>query len=40
MRVSPFSTLSVPSMPMVFYAALYMTIALAIAVRRFSQRDL
>jgi Cu-processing system permease protein len=40
MRVSPFSTLSVPSMPMVFYAGLYMTIALAFAVRRFSQRDL
>lgn len=40
MRVSPFSTLSVPSMAMVFYAGLYMTIALAFAVRRFSQRDL
>ena len=40
MRVSPFSTLSVPSVPMVFYAGLYMAIALAVAVRRFSQRDL
>jgi ABC-type transport system involved in multi-copper enzyme maturation permease subunit len=40
MRVSPFSTLSVPSMPMVFYAGLYTTIALSFAVRRFSQRDL
>ena len=40
MRISPFSTLSVPSMAMVFYAALYLTIALVIAVRRFSQRDL
>jgi ABC-type transport system involved in multi-copper enzyme maturation permease subunit len=40
MRVSPFSTLSVPSMAMIFYACLYMTIALAFAVRRFSQRDL
>ena len=40
MRVSPFSTLSVPSLPMVFYAGMYMTIALAFAIRRFSQRDL
>ena len=40
MRVSPFSTLSVPSIPMVFYAGMYMTIALAFAIRRFSQRDL
>jgi hypothetical protein len=40
MRVTPFSTLSVPSTPMVFYAVIYMTIALAFAIRRFSQRDL
>src|SRR5499425_1767589 len=40
MRISPFSTLSVPSMPMVLYAGMYMTIALAFAIRRFSQRDL
>jgi hypothetical protein len=40
MRISPFSTLSVPSMAMVFYAALYLAIALLIAIRRFSQRDL
>jgi ABC-type transport system involved in multi-copper enzyme maturation permease subunit len=40
MRVTPFSTLSVPSTPMVFYAGIYMTIALAFAIRRFSQRDL
>lgn len=40
MRISPFSTLSVPSTAMVFYAALYLTIALVIAIRRFSQRDL
>jgi Cu-processing system permease protein len=40
MRVSPFSTLSVPSIPMIFYAGMYMTIALAFAIRRFSQRDL
>ncbi len=40
MRISPFSTLSVPSMGMVFYAALYLSIALVIAIRRFSQRDL
>jgi Cu-processing system permease protein len=40
MRGSPFSTLSVPSLAMVFYAALYLAIALVIAIRRFSQRDL
>jgi hypothetical protein len=40
MRISPFSTLSVPSMALVFYAALYLSIALVIAIRRFSQRDL
>jgi ABC-type transport system involved in multi-copper enzyme maturation permease subunit len=40
MRISPFSTLSVPSMAMIFYAGLYLAIALAFAIRRFSQRDL
>jgi energy-coupling factor transporter ATP-binding protein EcfA2 len=40
MRISPFSTLSVPSKAMVFYAALYLAIALVVAIRRFSQRDL
>jgi hypothetical protein len=40
MRISPFSTLSVPSQAMVFYAALYLAIALVVAIRRFSQRDL
>jgi Cu-processing system permease protein len=40
MRVSPFSTLSIPSMAMVFYALLYLAAALTVAVRRFSQRDL
>jgi len=40
MPVSPFSTLSVPSMSMVAYAGLYLTIALALAIRRFSQQDL
>jgi hypothetical protein len=40
MRISPFSTLSVPSMAMVFYAALYLAVALVIAMRRFSRRDL
>src|SRR6516162_2856647 len=40
MRVSPFSILSVPSVAMVFYAGLYLTVALVIAMRRFSQRDL
>ena len=40
LRASPFSMLSVPSVTMVFYAGLYLTIALAVAIRRFSQRDL
>jgi Cu-processing system permease protein len=40
MRISPFSTLSIPSMAMVFYALLYLATALTVAVRRFSQRDL
>lgn len=40
LRGSPFSTLSVPSPAMVFYAGLYLVIALAVAVRRFSHQDL
>jgi Cu-processing system permease protein len=40
LRGSPFSTLSVPSLGMVFYAVLYMAIALVVAIRRFSRRDL
>jgi ABC-type transport system involved in multi-copper enzyme maturation permease subunit len=40
MRISPFGTLSVPSNAMVFYAMFYLTIALALAIRRFSRRDL
>ncbi len=37
---SPFSAASVPSSFMILYACLYMAVALALAVRRFSQRDL
>jgi Cu-processing system permease protein len=40
MRISPFSTLSVPSRAMVLYAALYLSIALVIAMRHFSRHDL
>ncbi len=40
MRISPFSTLSIPSMAMVIYALLYLATALTVAIRRFSQRDL
>ena len=40
MHFSPFSVLSVPSSAMVFYAALYLAVALAIAIRHFSRRDL
>jgi hypothetical protein len=37
---SPFSAASVPSSFMILYACLYMAVALALAVRRFSQREL
>lgn len=40
LRLSPFSTLSVPSRGMMVYAALYLGIALAVSIRRFSRRDL
>jgi Cu-processing system permease protein len=40
MRFSPFSVLSVPSLAMVLYAALYLAVALTVALRHFSQRDL
>ncbi|MFI5072147.1 MAG: hypothetical protein ACHP8A_14775, partial [Terriglobales bacterium] len=40
MQISPFTVLSVPSMAMVLYAALYLAIAVMVAIRRFSQRDL
>jgi hypothetical protein len=40
MRISPFSTLSVPSATMVLYAGVYLAVALAIAIRRFSRQDL
>ena len=36
----PFSIGSVPSGLMVIYAGLYLAAALALAIRRFSQRDL
>ena len=39
-QVSPFGTLSVPSTAMIFYAGMYMVLAMAIAIRRFSRRDL
>jgi ABC-type transport system involved in multi-copper enzyme maturation permease subunit len=37
---SPFSAISVPSKFMILYACLYLALALALAVRRFSKRDL
>jgi Cu-processing system permease protein len=40
MRISPFSTLSVPSASMVYYAGFYLAIALVVATRRFSLCDL
>jgi Cu-processing system permease protein len=40
MHFTPFSVLSVPSMAVVSYVALYLAIALAVADTRFSRRDL
>jgi Cu-processing system permease protein len=37
---SPFSAPSVPSLAMIIYAGVYLVLALAIAVRQFSRRDL
>ena len=37
---SPFSNASTPSLTMIAYAALYLALALAIALHRFGQRDL
>jgi Cu-processing system permease protein len=37
---SPFTSRSVPSSLMIFYAAAYLVVALILAVRRFQQRDL
>lgn len=37
---TPFSVGSVPSVWMVLYAVMYLTVALSLAVRRFSRRDL
>ena len=38
--ISPFGTVSVPSILMIVYAVLYMVAMLALALRNFSQRDL
>lgn len=40
LRMSPFSNASVPSLAMVFYATLYLATTLALALRRFGERDL
>jgi Cu-processing system permease protein len=40
LRLSPFSTLSVPSQAMVVYAVFYLAIAMTVSICRFSQRDL
>jgi hypothetical protein len=39
-RISPFGTESVPSRAMIVYAAAYLLVALAFAIRRFTSRDL
>jgi hypothetical protein len=38
--VSPFSSRTYPSMAMILYAALYLSVILALAVRQFNRRDL
>jgi hypothetical protein len=38
--ISPFGTVSVPSILMIVYAVFYLVAALALALRNFSQRDL
>jgi Cu-processing system permease protein len=40
LQFSPFSSASAPSPAMIGYAALYLTVALAIALHNFNQRDL
>jgi Cu-processing system permease protein len=40
LNFGPFSAASVPSGVMIAYAAVYLSVALALALRRFSQRDL
>lgn len=40
MGMSPFGTISVPSIPMIAYAAIYIVIALALTLSAFSRRDL
>ncbi len=40
LRLSPFSNASVPSHTMIGYAAVYLAVALALALRYFGQRDL
>jgi ABC-type transport system involved in multi-copper enzyme maturation permease subunit len=40
LQMTPFTTLSVPNLLMVFYAVLYLLVALAAAVRIFQHRDL
>jgi len=40
LRFGPFSNSSVPSWAMVAYAAVYLVVALGLAIRRFGRRDL
>ena len=40
MGMSPFGTISVPSVPMIVYAGVYILVALAVTLRVFSNRDL
>lgn len=40
LNISPFSNASVPSLAMIGYAGVYLLVFLALAIRRFSRRDL
>jgi hypothetical protein len=40
LQMSPFVTLSVPNLLMIFYAVLYLLVALAAAIRILQNRDM
>ncbi len=40
LNISPFSNASVPSLAMIGYSAIYLTVALVLALRSFTARDL
>jgi len=40
LQMTPFSAVSVPSIPMVIYAVVYLFVALAVAINTFQHRDI